>query len=92
MNKSVYLAGILAAFLLAGTVAAVVPAFAEENGEREAGEREQGESGDDSEGGAIDGVSGLVLYGVIAAVLGTIGYTAYKIFAGRKKTTVSTRP
>ena len=46
---------------------------------------------DDDERGAVEGLSGLVLYGVIAAVVGTIGYTGYKIFANRKKA-VRTNP
>ena len=75
-NKQAYLAGILVALLLAGAVAGVLPAFADE----------------DDESAAIGGLSGLILYGVIAAVLGTIGYTAYKVFAGRKKGSVPARP
>lgn len=119
MNKQqVVLAGILAAFLLAGAVAGtggagkgLAKAFAEDggennevgregaaaaagnegNGEREgAGEREGG--GEESEGAAIGGgLSGLILYGVIAAVVGTIGYTAYKIFASRRRSSVQAR-
>ena len=76
------------------------------DGEEEAGERDRGESSiglagegdedeseeeDDDERGAVEGLSGLVLYGVIAAVVGTIGYTGYKIFANRKKA-VRTNP
>lgn len=143
MDKQVLLAGTLAAFLLAGAVAAAgagwnaIPAFADDGeddnnnsndgnereggdgaasaneaaaaegergenvGDRErgegagAGEREsEGEFGedDDSEGAALGGgLSGLILYGVIAAVVGTIGYTAYRIFAGRKRSSVPAR-
>lgn len=67
----------------------------EETGERNREESSIGladESGgdefedeDDDEQGGVGGLSGLILYGVIAAVVGTIGYTGYKIFAGRKK-------
>lgn len=111
---------------MAGAVAGVLPAFADEDEneeedlavnraddgrggeesegtgssggverESESGEREGGEEfeDDDSEGAALgSGLSGLVLYGVIAAVVGTISYTAYKIFAGRKKASVPARP
>ena len=58
-----------------------------------AGESDEDESEeeDDDERGEVEGLSGLVLYGVIAAVVGTIGYTGYKIFANRKKA-VRTNP
>lgn len=97
MNKQVYLAGILAAFLLAGAGTRVMSAFAagdEDRVEDRATNRaDQGrEDGEDDNSAAIGGLSGLILYGAIAAVLGTIGYTAYKIFAGRKKGSVPARP
>lgn len=98
MDKSMYLSGVLAALLLAGVAAAVAPAFAEDDEENErggafglgAGEEERGESDDDS-GSSVGGLSGLILYGVIAAVLGTIAYTGYKVFVSRKKA-VRTNP
>lgn len=53
------------------------------------------EENEDSEEGASvgGGLLGLILYGVIAAVIGTIGYTAYKIFiVSRKKAPSSSVP
>ena len=101
MDKNVYLAGIVAAFLLAGAVAGVVPAFADDDDEDEDNGAREGSSSSDREGdrdddddderGGVGGFSGLMLYGVIAAVVGTIGYTAYKIFVARKKA-VRTHP
>jgi hypothetical protein len=102
MNKSIYVAGIVAAFLLAGAITGIAPAFADEDDDEENGEEERDREGssiglegendgdesedeDDDERGAVGGLSGLVLYGVIAAVVGTIGYTGYKIFVSRKK-------
>ena len=82
------------------TGVAPVFADEDSDGEEEAGERDRGESSiglagegdeneseeeDDDERGAVGGLSGLVLYGVIAAVVGTIAYTGYKTFANRKK-------
>lgn len=100
MNNQVYMAGILAAFLLAGVFAGVVPAFADDEDEGEdgalerAGEGREVEGEDSEEDGASaigSGLPGMILYGVIAAVVGTIGYTAYKIFTSRKKASVPTR-
>ncbi|MEO9294319.1 MAG: hypothetical protein ABI347_01820 [Nitrososphaera sp.] len=102
MNKNVYLAGVLAAFLLAGAaVAGAMPVFADDDKDEDNGAREgsssssslerEGDHGDDDERGGVGGLSGLILYGVIAAVVGTIGYTAYKIFVARKKA-VRTHP
>ena len=103
MNKSIYLAGIMAAFLLAGTAIGVAaPVFAEESDAKNKGEDDsasegssQGLTGEQEEGGengaGVGGLSGLILYAVIAAVVGTIAYTGYKIFASRKRA-VRTNP
>lgn len=92
MNKQAYRAGILAALLFAGAIAGVLPAFAEEdkveNGTANRADEGREGGGEDDHSSPIGGISGLILYGVIAAVLGTIGYTAYKIFVGRKKSSV----
>jgi hypothetical protein len=99
--------GVLSAFLLTGAaVVGIRPAYAEEDEKRGEGTSgtvetgrentigggEFGDDDDDSERASIGGgLSGLILYGVIAAVVGTIGYTAYKIFVSRKKTSVQAR-
>lgn len=91
MTKQAYLAGIMVALLLAGATATVLPAFAgDEEGEKGGTTDRFGGEDDDSAG--VGGLSGLILFGVIAAVIGTVGYTAYKIFVSRKKGSVSTRP
>lgn len=45
--------------------------------------REQEYDDDDEEGLALGGVSDAILYGTIAVIVGSVGYTGYKIFKAK---------
>lgn len=71
--------------LLAGTIT-TVPVFAEDDDDERIGfeEREDNEHEDDERIGLGNGMSDMVLYVTIAAIVGTIGYTGFKIISTKR--------